>query len=188
MIGFAPTNYTISTACISENTYIVASGDDCVKISKSRSVSTGSLIVLNQLFPDCSNLVGMWSASIVFIFSDVLYRRLRTDTHLSVIQSLCLPQTCTIYTIQSSDTCYGMAGNANMTYTQLLSWNPTINGYCSNLITGQNICVGQPGNVWTGTTIAGATPTKTDIYATATIAPPGPIAHGESPWVKYRLL
>ena len=109
---------------------------------------------------------------------------LSTNTLRSVGQSLCLPQTCPIYTIQPSDTCYGIAGNANITYTQLLSWNPSINGYCSNLITGQNICIGQPGTVWTGTTIAGATPTKTDIYASATIAPPGPTAHGESPWFK----
>ena len=68
MIGFAPTNYTISTACISGNTYDVASGDDCVRISQSKNVSTGGLIVLNQLFPDCSNLVGMCSTALLFIF------------------------------------------------------------------------------------------------------------------------
>lgn len=188
MIGFAPTNYTISTACISGNTYDVASGDDCVKISQSKNVSTGGLIVLNQLFPDCSNLVGMCSTALLFIFSDFSYKKLCTDTHLSVGQSLCLPQNCPIYTIQSNDTCYAIASNANITYTQLLSWNPTINGYCSNLIISQNICIGQPGTVWTGTTIAGASPTKTDVYASATVAPPGPIAHGESPWVEYHLL
>ena len=66
MIGFAPTNYTISTACISGNIYDVANGDDCVKISKSKSVSTGGLIVLNQLFPDCSNLAGMWPTFYLF--------------------------------------------------------------------------------------------------------------------------
>ena len=179
--GFAPANFTISTACISGNTYDVVSGDDCVRISTSKSVSTGGLIVLNQLFPDCSNLLGMWSAGMTFVSSEVLYGRLRTDINLPAGQSLCLPQSCTIYTIQSNDTCYGIANNANITYTQLLSWNPTINGYCSNLLTGQNICVGQPGTVWTGTTIAGATATKTDVCASATIAPPGPTAHGESP-------
>ena len=66
MIGFAPTNYTISTACISGHTYEVASGDDCVEISKSKSVSTGGLSVLNQFFPDCSNLAGMWSTFYLF--------------------------------------------------------------------------------------------------------------------------
>lgn len=188
VIGFAPANYTISAACLSGNTYDVTNGDDCVKISQSNSVSTGSLVVLNRIFPDCSNLVGMWSKSITFVFSDVFYRELRTDAHISVGQSLCLPQHCTIYTIQSGDTCYGIAGNANISYTQLLSWNPTINGYCSNLIAGQNVCVGQPGAVWTGTTIAGASPTKTNIYASATIVPPGQTAHGETPWFKHRLL
>ena len=84
--GFAPANFTISTACISGNTYEVANGDDCVRISTSKSVSTGGLIVLNQLFPDCSNLVGMWSAGMTFVSSDVLYGRLRTDINLLIFQ------------------------------------------------------------------------------------------------------
>ena len=153
-VGFAPANYSVQdpTNCLSGDTYTVANGDDCGKISTSKDVSTGTLIVLNQLFPDCTNLLGG--------------------------QSLCLPQSCQIYNVQSGDTCLGIAANSNITYTQLLAWNPSVDGFCSNLVSGQNICVSQPGSAWTGTPIAGATATKTGTYATATVAPPGPTAHG----------
>ena len=152
------TNYTASTDCLSGNTYNVVSGDNCVGISTSKGVSTGGLTVINQLLPDCSNLLGG--------------------------QSLCLPQTCQIYEVQSGDDCYGIANKTNISYTQLLSWNPTIDGFCSNLISGQNICVDQPGAVWTGTTIPGASATKTDAYASATVSPPGPTPHGQSSYIR----
>ncbi|KXH40215.1 LysM domain-containing protein [Colletotrichum simmondsii] len=51
-------------------------------------------------------------------------------------------------------------------------------GYCTNLIAGQNICVGPPGGVLNFTTIPGATVTKTAIYATATADRPAPVASG----------
>lgn len=57
--GFTSPNTPISSTCLSGNTYTVVSGDDCIKISSSKKVSTGALIVLNQLFPDCSNLLGL---------------------------------------------------------------------------------------------------------------------------------
>lgn len=57
--GFASPNTPTSTTCLSGNTYTVVSGDGCLKISSSKKVSTGALIVLNQLLPDCSNLLGM---------------------------------------------------------------------------------------------------------------------------------
>lgn len=93
-------------------------------------------------------------------------------------QSLCLPQTCTTTVVKQDQTCYGIASAANITYTQLLSWNPTINGQCTNLITNQNICISQPGAAYTATLIPGATVTKSSPYASATVAAPGPTAHG----------
>lgn len=93
-------------------------------------------------------------------------------------QSLCLPQACTVTIVQQGQTCYGIANAASITYTQLLSWNPTINGQCSNLIADHNICIRQPGATYTPTLIPGATVTKINPYATATVAAPGPTAHG----------
>ena len=57
--GFAPSNFTSSNFCYSDTTYTVASGDNCVSISKAYNVSTGALININNLLPDCSNLDGM---------------------------------------------------------------------------------------------------------------------------------
>lgn len=150
--GFASPGTPASTTCLSGNTYTVVSGDDCIKISSLKKVSTGALIVLNQLFPDCSNLLGG--------------------------QSLCLPQTCSTVVVKAGQTCYGIANAAGITYTQLLSWNPTINGQCTNLIANQNICISQPGAAYTATLIPGATVTKTSPYASATVAAPGSTAHG----------
>lgn len=67
--GFT-SHYPVPSTCLSGNTYTVASGDDCVRISTSKQVSTGALISLNQLFPDCSNLQGMSpSFSCLFLYA-----------------------------------------------------------------------------------------------------------------------
>ncbi|KAG8686179.1 hypothetical protein FRC08_012704 [Ceratobasidium sp. 394] len=60
-----------------------------------------------------------------------------------------------------------------MTYAQLLSWNPTLDSYCSNLIAGINICVRTPGGAFTPTSASpGAIATGT-LITTATPAPTG---------------
>jgi hypothetical protein len=56
--GFAPLNYTTPTTCYSGSTYSVVPGDDCVSISKANNVSTGALINVNDLLPDCSDITG----------------------------------------------------------------------------------------------------------------------------------
>lgn len=92
--------------------------------------------------------------------------------------SLCLPQTYEVYTVQSGDTCEGICNEADITFIQFTFWNPTINSYCSNLIAGQAVCVGQAGATWTGTTIPGASATQTGVYATTTVAAPSNLAYG----------
>lgn len=152
--GYAPSNHTASSQCLSGNQYSVISGDDCQKIATSQSVSTGTLIAINNLLPDCSDLLGG--------------------------ASLCLPQKCSVYFTQQNDNCYSIATSQGISYVELLSYNPTINPSCTNLLSGVNICVSQPGPVYNGTTIAGATVTKTSPYASTTATPPaGNIAHGE---------
>ena len=152
--GYAPSNYTVSSQCTSGNHYSVKSGDDCQKIATSQSIATGTLISINNLLPDCSDLLGG--------------------------ATLCLPQTCSVYVTQPGDDCYSIAASQGISYVQLISYNPTLNPSCSNLLSGVNICVGQPGPVYNGTVIAGATVTRTSPYASTTATPPaGNIAHGE---------
>ncbi|OQE12254.1 hypothetical protein PENVUL_c001G06580 [Penicillium vulpinum] len=149
--GFAPVTYS-TPPCLSESTYTVVSGDNCIAISQAQNVSTGALIALNNLLPDCSNL--------------------------NAGASLCLPQACEIYTVQSGDTCASITNATGISFVQFTSWNPTINSYCTNLIADQEVCVGQAGEVWTGTTIPGASTTQIGVYATTTVAAPSNLAYG----------
>jgi LysM repeat protein len=95
-----------------------------------------------------------------------------------VNQSICLPPTCTTYTVQSGDTCESIANATTTTFQQLVAWNPFLDSYCTNLLAGQNICASPPGGAPTLTTIVGATVTQTAIYATATVSRPSSVAPG----------
>lgn len=149
--GYANSSYTAS--CLSGNTYTVVSGDNCQAIAHSNSVATGTLIIINQILPGC--------------------------TDIEVGQTLCLPQKCTTITVTSGDTCISIAATYGLPMQQFLAWNPSINSGCTNLLADTDICVSIPGGeVWNGTTVAGATGAQTAVYATSTVAPAGPTALG----------
>lgn len=80
------------------------------------------------------------------------------------------------YLPTNPDTCWALASANNLTFTQFLSYNPSINTDCSNLLTSTNICLTLPGPTYNGTTIAGATATQTASYATTTAAIPSKAA------------
>jgi len=52
---------TGSTGCLSGNKYTVASGENCEIIAEKHSVSTGTLMAINSLYSDCSNL---WAGAV----------------------------------------------------------------------------------------------------------------------------
>ncbi|PYH28141.1 LysM domain protein [Aspergillus neoniger CBS 115656] len=161
--GFAPASYT-SPTCLSEATYTVISGDNCIAISQAQNVSTGTLISLNNLLPDCSNLDGNPT------------QPLSARPHMSLQIS--------------GDTCESIYNEAGIIFVQLTSWNPTINSYydcslvmlnniitvslfeainpsinagCTNLVPGLAYCVRPVAN-WNSTN---ATTTTTASYVTA---------------------
>lgn len=90
----------------------------------------------------------------------------------------CLPMTCQTYKVQSDDTCWSIAAalDDGTTTTDLISYNPTLNGVCGNLIAGENICISPATGEYIPTIIPGATATQTNVYATETVLPPGPTA------------
>jgi LysM repeat protein len=152
VFGYANSSYS-STTCLSGNTYTVAGGDTCQAIAATHNVATGTLITLNQLLPGC--------------------------TDIQAGQEICLPQSCTTYTVAAGDTCFSIAAAAGISYLNLLSWNPSVNNACTNLIADTEVCLSIPGgSAWNGTTIAGATATQTAAYATTTAAAPGATASG----------
>lgn len=154
--GYAD-NYTVASSCWSETTYTVIAGDDCGLIAAAQGVASGSLIILNDILPDC--------------------------TSLQVGQVLCMPEKCSTYTVQPDDTCYAISAAHGITFTQLLSYNPSLNPTCTNLISGTTVCITLPGGeAYSGTTIEGATATQTGSYATATVTPPSSgVAFGTTP-------
>ena len=44
---------------------------------------------------------------------------------------LCIENQCTIHVVMAEETCDSIASSANITYSQLKSWNMNINGLCS---------------------------------------------------------
>ncbi|KAK3334067.1 hypothetical protein B0T19DRAFT_459629 [Cercophora scortea] len=137
-----------SKGCLSGKTYGVVSGDSCETIARKFSVSTGTLMAINSLYSDCSNL---WAGA---------------------------AKPCTSYVVQLGDTCDTIGVATSSDFQRLVAWNPAINSFCSNLIAGQNICISPPGGEASYTTITGITPTQTGVYATATAARPDPVARG----------
>uniref|UniRef100_A0A093VSX0 Lysozyme n=2 Tax=Talaromyces marneffei PM1 TaxID=1077442 RepID=A0A093VSX0_TALMA len=136
--GFAVAGYTSSSICLSGKTYNVVSGDNCQAIAEQNSVSTGTLIAINDIYSDCTNI---W-----------------------VGQVLCMPPQCTTYIVQSGDTCDGIAATTNTMFQKLVAWNPALGSYCTNLLSGQNICVSPPGGVQNLTTISGRCDRHTNGY------------------------
>jgi len=53
--------------------------------------------------------------------------------HASVLSNLSTrgSQNCTLYTVHSGDTCFGIANNNNATFAQIVGWNSQINTACS---------------------------------------------------------
>ncbi|UKZ80304.1 hypothetical protein TrVFT333_008061 [Trichoderma virens FT-333] len=79
---------------------------------------------------------------------------------------------CHLYAIQPSDSCIDISSKNNITYAQLLSWNPSIKPTCSNLarLNASSICVSNPkGSFSISSNTLGAT-----VIATATAPIPSP--------------
>ncbi|KAL9037145.1 MAG: hypothetical protein Q9214_005828, partial [Letrouitia sp. 1 TL-2023] len=159
--GYVQNGTTKPSICQSGNTYQVVSGDTLEKIATAKGVSSGTLRTINGILPDGSNLYAGGT--------------------------LCLPQTCRTYVVQPNggfekisypNDCAALASSNGISYTQFRAYNPSINQDCTNLLSGTRICVGLPGLAYNGTTIGGATITKTDQYASSTVAPPTNVATG----------
>ncbi|KAK6500776.1 hypothetical protein TWF506_003539 [Arthrobotrys conoides] len=145
-------NTTSQSTCISGKTYTVKASDTCHSIAGSNSVAEGTLRLINQLLPDCSNL--------------------------AVGQSLCLPNACTTYTFKQEDTCASIAGGLGTPTTTLISYNPSINEACSNTgLVGTYICINSPFTEYTPIIIENIS-TNTGIYADTILPPPGATARG----------
>lgn len=91
-------------------TYTIKADDTCNSICKAHGVSTDSLTMLNGLPAYCKHFP-------------------------SAGTKLCMPPKCAIYTVAANDTCQSVANQqpGYVTITQLQSWNPNLNGLCTNM-------------------------------------------------------
>ncbi|KAL3486058.1 hypothetical protein BJX62DRAFT_242386 [Aspergillus germanicus] len=140
--------------CPSNITYTVVAGDDCGRIARAQGVPMALLISVNTA--DCANL---WSG-----------------------QVLCVPQSCQLYPVSPRSTCQAICDINRITMDQLYEWNPYLNSGCTNLIAGDEVCIGRPGSgmhpTVTTTTFMTVTSVRTSGYATSTVLPPGQTPHG----------
>lgn len=108
------------TGVCSQN-YVVQADDTCFKIAQSSGIYLAQLYGLNpSINLECTNI--------------------------QVGQSLCIssssvPPCASRYLVQSLQTCTSIAHTSGLNTTQLQSLNPFINQGCSNLFTGDSVCV-----------------------------------------------
>ena len=86
-----------STACAGK-IYDIQLGDDCHSVSKSQSISNTWLLTDNNLAANCADFP-------------------KNGT-------LCLINTCDVYTTRQNDTCASISKAHNITEAQFKSWNP----------------------------------------------------------------
>ena len=77
------------------------SGDTCSSIAEANSLSYDQLVAINGLDLNCTKLPAAGG-------------------------QICSSGSCTLYTVQTGDTCVGLYTANNITWTQLLAWNPCV--------------------------------------------------------------
>ncbi|KAH8901682.1 hypothetical protein GQ53DRAFT_851663 [Thozetella sp. PMI_491] len=125
MTVYTPTTTTPAPApTCSGTSYTIQSGDDCHSISLSQGISTSWLLQDNALSSGCVNF--------------------------PTSGTLCLVNTCKVYTVQTNDTCDSIAKSYNVTVPQLKAWNPNVNAGCYNIdsMVGDQLCVDKPGKAY----------------------------------------
>lgn len=109
-----------ATPTCSGTTVTIKKGDTCDTIAEANSISTWSLLANNGLDGGCANF--------------------------PTNGTLCIEGSCPTYVVSANETCSSIAKAHNITEVQLMSFNPQLNGRCSNIdqAVGHHICVDSP--------------------------------------------
>ncbi|KAJ7190996.1 hypothetical protein GGX14DRAFT_579343 [Mycena pura] len=127
----------------------------------------------------CAAVTTQYSVSLYDVYSSNFLAQ--TDCMVEAGSTICLPQSCTTYTVATNDTCTTVANGANITSAQLHAYNPNLGTpSCQNIAqdVGTLICVSPHGGFpqVSGTSGASA-PTGT---ATGLAPVPTPTADGST--------
>ncbi|KAI0203160.1 hypothetical protein F4808DRAFT_449427 [Astrocystis sublimbata] len=138
-----------ASACAGK-TYQIQPGDDCHSISKSQGIGTSWLLMDNNLGSFCSDF--------------------------PTKGSLCLTNTCSVYTVKANDTCKAIAKASELSQAQLIKWNPQLSAACGNIdrFVGDQLCIGVPGTPYKDPASTTLAPTS----ATEPVPVPTDIAEG----------
>ena len=116
---------TLLSTCLAQNadcpsgkTYAVKEFESAAVISRANRVSTGSLLNLNSLFYN--------------------------GTNLAYPSTICLPYPCDNYQVQSGDICATVAQTHGLSLPAFKQYNLDINGECKNMLTGYDVCISAP--------------------------------------------
>ncbi|KAK1756635.1 carbohydrate-binding module family 50 protein [Echria macrotheca] len=134
--------------------YAIKSGETCQSIALSQGYSTSQLIAANGLTAYCRNFPKSGS--------------------------ICLPRQlkCKPYAPVAGDTCNTIGAQNDVSFAQMVSWNPEVGQLCGNMGTiiskSMIICLSNPGGSWTDPNSSQMTTTSTSkpswIY-TASLTP-----------------
>ncbi|KAF2223855.1 hypothetical protein BDZ85DRAFT_236355 [Elsinoe ampelina] len=124
------TSPTATPRC--DSRYTIQAGDTPLSVSQSQSVGTHDLLTANGL---------------------------STNSTFPTSGTLCIRNRCQTYVVSSGDTCRSIATSQKLALAELYSWNPSINGICSNLggMLGKTLCITNPlGDFVVGNNTGGA--------------------------------
>jgi LysM repeat protein len=114
-----------TSSCVG-TTHTITSGENCNSISTSQRISTTGLLSANNLLAFCTNF--------------------------PTSGTLCIPTAsqCTVYSVQTGDTCASIGTKNSASWAQIVSWNPALGRGCANLANyvGYEICISNPGGSW----------------------------------------
>ncbi|KAJ3561274.1 hypothetical protein NPX13_g9010 [Xylaria arbuscula] len=141
------------SACAGKE-YQIQPGDDCHSISTSQGIATSWLLSDNNLASFC--------------------------TDFPTEGSLCLTNTCSVYTVKANDTCKSVAKASKITQALLISWNPALSSGCGNIdrYVGDQLCISVPGTPYKDP--------ESTILAPTIATTPAPIPTDVAPGVNER--
>lgn len=144
---------------------------DCLLVGRNITTSAAS---------DCAGVAAQFSVS----YNDVLSSNPLFTSNCSIPANtdLCVPQTCTTYTIQNNDTCQSVAAAASditgtrITTTQLQSFNPELGTTCQLMASkvGQTICLTPNGGFPSVAATSSGNPSSTPTSKAAVPTPTAP--------------
>ena len=182
--GSAFNSYNVSSPPSASNPPIVNPSN--VTTGTNRTISPSSdcairgrnITLPNTANTTCSALATQYSVTIDSILASNPFLTGSSDCVIVAGIQVCIPQACTLYTVQVNDTCNSIGTANSLTPIQVQSFNPSLGSSCQLIpsFVGQSICISPNGGFPSG---FGATSDANPSATPTTVAPvPTPTVSG----------